>query len=56
MGQQSSLVLYNLFTEQRTLLETVDDPGWFYKPKWISDDELEYRMPSGDVKTYTLPD
>ena len=49
------LDLHNLFTKERVLLETVSDPGWFYKPQWISDTELQYTMPSGEVKIYKLP-
>ncbi|OHA46770.1 MAG: hypothetical protein A3A80_02855 [Candidatus Terrybacteria bacterium RIFCSPLOWO2_01_FULL_44_24] len=46
--------LYDLINRKQTLLETIDDPSWFFQPKWISGIELQYTMPSGEKKTYTI--
>jgi hypothetical protein len=53
-GKISSLYLYNLFTKEQTPLATTTEPLWFFKPKWLSDTELEYYIPSGERKTYKL--
>lgn len=47
-----SFYLYNLFTKEKILLETFDDPTWFSKPKWVSDTELQYELPTGEKKIY----
>ncbi len=48
--------LYNLFTKKQILLATVDDPLWSFKPKWLSDTELQYELPSGEKKIYKIYD
>ncbi|MFZ5559888.1 MAG: hypothetical protein ACOZAL_03815 [Patescibacteria group bacterium] len=53
-GKISSLYLYNLFTKEQILLATTSEPLWFFEPKWISDTELEYYMPSGEKKIYNI--
>lgn len=53
-GKKSTLYLYNLFTKEQKLLEITDEPVWFFKPKWISDAELEYELPSGEKKIYKI--
>jgi parallel beta-helix repeat protein len=53
-GKISSLYLYNLFTKERTLLATTDEPLWRFKPKWLSDTELEYELPNGERKIYKI--
>lgn len=53
-GKTGVFALYNLFTKQEIVLETATDPTYFFKPKWISDTELEYFMPSGERKVYTI--
>ncbi len=54
-GRKKSLFAYNFFTKQKITLATVDDPGWDFKPKWLSDATLQYALPSGTTTTYTIP-
>lgn len=53
-GKKIDFYLYNLFTKEKTLLATIDDPSWSFKPKWISDTELEYEIPNGEKKIYKI--
>lgn len=53
-GKISSLYLYNFFTKEQILLETTNEPLWFFKPKWLSDTELEYELPTGEKKIYKI--
>jgi hypothetical protein len=53
-GKKSSLYLFNLFTKEKILLDTVDEPLWSFKSKWIFDTELEYTLPSGEKKIYKI--
>lgn len=53
-GKKSRLYLYNLFTKEKTLIETTDEPLFWFKPKWLSDTELEYEMPNVEKKVYEI--
>ena len=53
-GKKVSLFIYNLFTKEKITLAIVDDPGWDFKTKWISDTELQYELPTGEKKIYTI--
>jgi len=53
-GRKVSLFLYNLFTKEKIILVTIDDPEWDFKPKWLSDSELQYELPTGEKKIYTI--
>lgn len=53
-GKKVTFSLYNLFTKESIPLVTVDDPVWWIKPKWISDTELQYELPNGEKKVYTI--
>lgn len=53
-GKKIDFYVYNLFTKEKTLLATIDDPSWSFKPKWISDTELEYELPTGEKKVYKI--
>jgi protease II len=53
-GKKSFLYLYNLFTKEKKLIQTTDEPQFFFKPKWISDTELEYYLPTGERKVYKI--
>lgn len=53
-GKIVSFYLYNLFTKEKILLFTTAEPLWWHKPKWISDTELEYTLPTGEQKVYKL--
>lgn len=54
-GKKSSLYLYSLFTKEKVLIETTDEPQFFFKPNWLSDTELQYILPSGETKIFTIP-
>jgi len=53
-GIGSELYIENLFTGERYFIDKTDEPLWFFKPKWISDTELEYYLPSGEKKVYKI--
>ncbi len=53
-GKKSQLYLYNLFTKEKILIETIDEPLWLFKPQWLSNTELQYEMPTGEKKIYKL--
>jgi hypothetical protein len=54
-GNVSELHVYNLFTMEDRLIEsTKEDPLWYFKPRWISDNELQYVLPNGDQKIYSV--
>jgi len=55
-GKKVHFYLYNLLTKKQILLATIDDPTWNFKPKWISDTELEYELPTGEKKIYQIND
>jgi len=52
-GKMKNLWIYNLFTKEKTKLASAD-PSWRFKPKWLSDTELEYYLPSGERKVYNI--
>lgn len=51
-GKKSILYLYNLFTKEKKLIETTNEPIFWFKPEWLSDTELQYELPSGEKKIY----
>ena len=53
-GKKIDFYLYNLFTKEKTLLATIDDPSWSFKPQWLSDTELRYELPTGEKKIYKI--
>lgn len=53
-GKKSYLYLYNLFTKEKLLIETVGEPLWSFKSKWISDTELQYELPDGEEIVYVI--
>jgi len=53
-GKKLNFYLYNLFTKEKILLATVDNPLWNFKPKWLSDTELEYELQTGEKKIYQI--
>jgi len=52
----TELYIHNLFTQERQFVDKTDEPLWFFKPKWISDTELEYEMPNGERRIYRIID
>lgn len=55
-GRKSELYLYNLFTKEKISIETNDEPLFSFKPKWPSDTELQYELPTGEKKIYKIND
>jgi len=53
-GKKSFLYLYNLFTKEKKLIETTNEPIFWFKPEWLSDTELQYELPSGEKKIYKI--
>lgn len=53
-GKKEILFLYNLFTKEKIVLATVDDPRWVFSPRWLSDNELRYQILSGEIKIYEI--
>ena len=54
-GVRSQMFVHNLLTGKDTLVVEDEDPLWFFRPKWLSDTELQYTLPSGETKTFTIP-
>ncbi|MCK4354910.1 hypothetical protein KAW43_00970 [Candidatus Parcubacteria bacterium] len=52
-GEMKNLWIYNLFTKEKIKIAS-SDPSWRFKPKWLSDTELEYELPSGERKIYEI--
>lgn len=53
-GKKSELYLYNLFTKKKILVETTDEPLFWFKSRWFSDTELEYELPNGEKRVYQI--
>lgn len=54
-GKTTTLYLYNLFTKDKVVIATSPlQPTWNFSESWLSDTELQYTLPSGEVKTYTI--
>lgn len=53
-GKKVPFYVYNVFTKEKTLLTEIDDPTWYFQPKWISDTELEYILPGEVKKVYKI--
>jgi len=54
-GIGTELYIENLLTQKRLFVDKTGEPLWYFKPKWISDNELQYEMPSGEKKIYVIP-
>lgn len=53
-GKKSSLYIYNLFTKEKILVVETDEPLWWFESEWLSDTELQYKMPNNEKKIYKL--
>lgn len=53
-GIGTELYIHNLFTGKRHFIAKTDEPLWFFKPKWLSDTELGYELPTGEKKIYKI--
>jgi len=54
-GQITSFYIYDFLTDKNYLVATTTNPTYYYQPKWLSDTQLEYTLPSGATTTYTIP-
>ena len=54
-GIGTDLYIENLFTKERRFVTHTDEPLWYFKPKWLTDTELQYTLPSGEAKIFTIP-
>ncbi len=53
-GRIKHLYLYNLRTKEKKLIADTADPAWQFNIKWLSDTELQYEMPDGEKKIFTI--
>lgn len=53
-GIGTELYIENLFTKERRFVASTTEPLWYFKPRWISDDELRYIEPNGEIKVYKI--
>lgn len=50
----TELYVESLFTKKREFVVKTDEPLYYFKPKWLSDTELQYELPNGEKKVYTV--
>ena len=53
-GIGSEIYVESLIAGKRYFVDEIDEPLWFFKPKWISNTELEYYFPSGEKRVYEI--
>ena len=53
-GIGSEIYIESLITGKRHFVDKTDEPLWFFKPKWVSNTELKYYLPSGEKKVYEI--
>ena len=53
-GIGTKFYLYNLLTKEKILVYETDEPNSFTKPRWLSEKEIEYELPSGEKRVYEL--
>ncbi len=53
-GDFVTFSIYNIFSKQKIDLEKTTDTTWWYYPKWLDNETLEYKIPSGEIKTYKI--
>ena len=51
-GIGTELYVESLITGERYFVDKTEEPLWFFKPKWISETELEYYLPSEEKKVF----
>lgn len=54
-GIGTELYIHNLLTGERQFVASTTEPLHYFKPRWISDTELEYTLPDSEKKIYTIP-
>jgi hypothetical protein len=52
--REKHLYLYNLRTKEKKLLASTPNPEQRFNIKWISDTELQYQLPNGEIKIYEI--
>ena len=55
-GIGTDLYIENLLTKERLFVAHTDEPLHYFKPKWLSDTELEYFLPDGERRVYRIPE
>lgn len=50
----TDLYIHNLISSDRHFIASTTEPLWYFKPKWLSDTELQYEMPTGEKKIYKI--
>ena len=53
-GVGQEIYVESLITKERHFVDKTDEPLWFFKPKWISETELEYYLPLGEKRVYEI--
>ena len=53
-GKIATLYIYNLFTKSKITIATSTLPAWNFSENWLSDVELQYKLPSGETKIYVV--
>ena len=53
-GDFVTFSIYNIFSKQKIDLEKTTNTTWWHYPKWLDDETLEYKLPSGEIKKYNL--
>ncbi len=53
-GIGTELYIHNLITGERHFVDKTNEPLWYFEPKWFSDTELEYTLPTGEKKIYIV--
>ncbi|MEK7608227.1 MAG: hypothetical protein AAB495_01480 [Patescibacteria group bacterium] len=53
-GIGTELYIHNLLTGERTFIASTTEPLWFYQPRWTSETELQYTLPSGEKRVYVV--
>lgn len=51
-GIGTELYIYDLFAKTKQFVASTTEPLWYFAPKWISTNELEYKMPSGEKRVW----
>lgn len=53
-GIRNELHLYHLPSGKDILVDSTSEPLWRFTPKWISNSELEYKLPGNVTKRYKI--
>lgn len=53
-GIGTEFYIHNLITGKRYFVDKTDEPLWYFQPRWISDTELEYYLPSEEKRGFVI--